>query len=66
MNIPYSAIEPFGTPRILDKLMETFLINALVRLVEELNSRSPDERRRSLADMHPDVRALISGIHWED
>ncbi len=62
MQIPLSILAPFGTPRILDNLMEAVLINALIRLAEELNSRPPKERRRMYADMHPDIKTLISEI----
>jgi len=63
MNIPRSAIKPFGSPRILDEFLQGYLIEKLIQLAEEINSLSPDARRRFYANMHPLVRDVLKALH---
>ncbi len=66
MNIPHSAIKPFGSPRILDELIGAYVVEKLIQLAEDINSLSPDDRRRFYANMHPIVREVLKSLHLVD
>ena len=67
MNIPRSAIEPFGPVGMLDKLIEAVLVEKLVQLAEEINRLPSHQRRRRYENMNPLLRAvLLTGLHMEN
>ncbi len=66
MNIPRSAIEPFGPVRSLDALLEAVVIEKLTQLAEEVDRLPSHQRRRRYEDMDPLLREILIGLHVEN